>query len=116
MTWECVHCVSCGLKPSGTRKDIWRKDCTLCVPCFNLWEKGAYCPICKVVWRKDEKDARAVQCDTCNKWVHPRCGGLDDAKYKEMEEAEEAVDTNMAEEAEDDEDVEDEIDVDQLIG
>ena len=88
---DCVHCVSCGLKQIGTRKDIWRKDCTLCIQCFHLWEKGTYCPICKVVWRKEERDHRAVQCDTCNKWVHPRCGGFDDAKYKEMEEAEEPV-------------------------
>ena len=82
---DCVHCVSCGAKHSGTRKDIWRKDCTLCIPCFQLYEKKSYCPICKIVWRKEEKDAKAVMCDTCNKWVHPLCGGIDDAKYREMQ-------------------------------
>jgi hypothetical protein len=82
---DCVQCVSCGLKQVGTRKDIWRKDCTMCVTCFLSWDKGSYCPICKVVWTKEEKNHRAVMCDTCNKWVHPRCGGFDDAKYKEME-------------------------------
>ncbi len=86
---DCVQCVSCGLKHSGTRKDIWRKDCTLCVQCFGLWEKKHYCPICKVVWRKEDNDEKAVECDTCKKWVHPACGGIDDAKYQAMQDEEE---------------------------
>jgi len=86
---DCVQCVSCGLKHSGTRKDIWRKDCTLCVSCFALWEKKNYCPICKVVWRKEDNNEKGVECDACKKWVHPACCGIDDAKYQAMQEEEE---------------------------
>jgi len=91
---DCVHCVSCGAKHSGMRKDIWKKDCTLCITCFQLYEKKAYCPICKVVWRKEEKDEKAVCCDTCNKWVHPVCGGIDDNKYRAMQDEEEPGEWN----------------------
>jgi hypothetical protein len=91
---DCVHCVSCGAKHFGIRKDIWRKDCTLCISCFQLYEKKAYCPICKVVWQKEQKDARAVMCDTCNMWVHPQCAGIDDAKYQSMQDEEEQTEWN----------------------
>jgi len=85
---DCVHCVSCGAKHSGTRKDIWKRDCTLCITCFQLYEKKADCPICKVVWPQEENDAKAVCCDTCNKLVHPACSGIDDAKYRAIQEEE----------------------------
>ena len=92
---DCVQCVSCGLRHTGgTRKDIWRKDCTLCITCYEQWTKKAYCPVCKVVWQPSQKDAKAINCDTCNMWVHPACAGIDDAKYKEMQEEEEQREWN----------------------
>ena len=91
---DCVHCVSCGAKHSSTRKEMWKKDYTLCVTCFQLYEKKADCPICKVVWQKEENGAKAVWCDTCNKWVHPACGGVDDAKYTAMQKEDEPGEWN----------------------
>ena len=87
----CVQCESCGLTQVGERKNTWRKDCTLCIPCFRLWNTGYFCPVCKGVWREETQGHRAVQCDTCKKWVHPRCCGLTEAQYKKMELAEDPV-------------------------
>ena len=86
---DCVQCISCGLRNHGTRKDIWRKDCTYCKTCFEYYEKKQYCPLCKVVWSKEDNNERAVCCDTCNMWVHPACAGISESKYLAMQEDEE---------------------------
>jgi len=57
---------------------------TLCTACSRLFRAGNFCPVCLKVYRNDESDLPMVCCDTCDRWVHTDCDGIDEKEYAQL--------------------------------
>jgi len=53
-----------------------------CHKCSKLFRSGNFCPVCLKVYRSDEKDLPMVCCDSCDRWIHTDCDGIDDKRYQ----------------------------------
>ena len=86
-TWlceDCVQCLSCGSTSPGKNKtDVWHEDYSLCTPCWRLYQKKQFCPVCHKVWDVSTQE-RMVECDKCEMWVHTACDNIDDDSYKRL--------------------------------
>lgn len=86
-TWlceDCVQCLSCGSTSPGKNKtDVWHEDYSLCTPCWRLYQKKQFCPVCQKVWDENTQE-RMIGCDKCEMWVHTACDEVDDQSYKRL--------------------------------
>ena len=86
-TWlceDCVQCLSCGSASPGKNKtDVWHEDYSLCTPCWRLYQKKQFCPVCQKVWDENTQE-RMIGCDKCEMWVHTACDNIDDQSYKRL--------------------------------
>ncbi|XP_076321290.1 histone lysine N-methyltransferase trithorax isoform X2 [Tachypleus tridentatus] len=83
---KCVKCRSCGTTtPTLTKLGVlWNFDCSLCLDCTKLMEKGNFCPICKKCYEDDDFLLTMVQCSKCKNWVHAKCETITDEMYQMM--------------------------------
>jgi hypothetical protein len=78
---DCVQCVSCqDTSPGPGKSDQWHSGYSVCSPCWKLYRKKQYCPVCQKVWTNDTTDAM-IGCDKCGMWVHAKCDGVDDESH-----------------------------------
>lgn len=96
---KCGRCSSCLARqpcPDST-PGKWREELTRprdgseqeflqyhCHKCSKLFRGGNFCPVCLKVYRSDEKDLPMVCCDSCDRWIHTDCDGIDDQRYQEL--------------------------------
>lgn len=74
---DCISCENCGTTTLGPNPSaVWMFDFRLCYDCGQLKLKGNYCPLCSEIYRDDDYDAKMMQCDRCDRWLHARCDGV----------------------------------------
>ncbi|TNV80905.1 hypothetical protein FGO68_gene626 [Halteria grandinella] len=94
-SWFCTDCVNCAscmkvLPPLKTRSEGFWVDRPagktqraashrLCKPCLKQKEQGNFCEVC---CKASPSDDDYIQCDYCQKWIHTRCGNLDEEQLK----------------------------------
>ena len=74
--WKCKTCRvcgDCGARTAGNGNfSRWHANFTVCDSCYQLRNKGLYCPICRKAYRAVMQKEMA-SCKSCMKHVHKMC-------------------------------------------
>ncbi|XP_040183040.1 histone-lysine N-methyltransferase 2B [Rana temporaria] len=84
MCSSCVRCKSCGASPAVDADLELTEGGNLCTPCFALYNKGSFCPMCSRCYEENDYDSKMILCAKCDKWVHAKCEGLTDEGYETL--------------------------------
>jgi hypothetical protein len=85
-TWRCVvctHCVSCkSTTPGESPEAMWYEDFMYCKTCYDLRQKGNFCPLCLQCYQDSDFTTKMVQCGRCEFWIHATCEDMSDDQYE----------------------------------
>ncbi|XP_022167884.1 histone-lysine N-methyltransferase trithorax isoform X3 [Myzus persicae] len=79
--WACPPCRKCK-SCHVPRVDYFVGNLALCSMCFQLRQRGNYCPLCQKCYETDDYETKMMECATCKHWVHSKCEGLSNEKYE----------------------------------
>eukprot|EP00736_Rhodelphis_marinus_P011839 Rmarinus@m.18575 len=81
----CIKCVCCGTRTAGSGPSCkWFYDYTLCAACGRLYNNSNFCPVCRKVYRDNDYATPMIQCDSCSRWVHLTCAGVEENAYDDL--------------------------------
>mmetsp|Transcript_1081 Transcript_1081/g.3803 ORF Transcript_1081/g.3803 Transcript_1081/m.3803 type:complete len:1058 (+) Transcript_1081:206-3379(+) len=82
----CRQCHTCGSRSAGSgASSKWMRNFTLCNACGRLYGQGKFCPLCDKVYRDSDYETPMLCCESCEKWVHAHCEGMNEEEYKAYE-------------------------------
>ncbi|CAH1713183.1 unnamed protein product [Aphis gossypii] len=79
--WACPPCRKCK-SCQAPQVDYFVGNLALCVMCFQLRQRGNYCPLCQKCYETDDYETKMMECAVCKHWVHSKCEGLSNEKYE----------------------------------
>ncbi|XP_025209223.1 histone-lysine N-methyltransferase trithorax isoform X1 [Melanaphis sacchari] len=79
--WACPPCRKCK-SCHVPQVDYFVGNLALCVMCFQLRQRGNYCPLCQKCYETDDYETKMMECAVCKHWVHSKCEGLSNEKYE----------------------------------
>ncbi|XP_025421628.1 histone-lysine N-methyltransferase trithorax isoform X2 [Sipha flava] len=79
--WACPPCRKCK-SCHVPRVDYFVGNLALCSVCFQLRQRGNFCPLCQKCYEPDDFETKMMECATCKHWVHAKCEGLSNEKYE----------------------------------
>ncbi|KAK3746997.1 hypothetical protein QZH41_011949 [Actinostola sp. cb2023] len=78
--WKCERCRKCR-QCESTKASQWFIDYTLCCGCYYQMHKSNGCPLC----HHSNGHRKAVQCDSCSRWVHASCDNITHEIYERLQ-------------------------------
>ncbi|CAI8037870.1 Histone-lysine N-methyltransferase 2B [Geodia barretti] len=71
---------------------MWYEDFMYCKTCYDLKQKGNFCPLCLQCYQDSDFTTKMVQCGRCEFWIHAACEDMSDDQYEVLSDLpEEAV-------------------------